>query len=490
MLSRLVIRNFKRFSDVSIELGQTVVFIGPNNSGKTSALQALPLWEHAVRKWHEQRGTRPPTKKKVGVALNRKDLMTLPIPVTELLWRDLKVREVDRSSGKAKVSNVCIEIGVEGVTNGSTWHCTMELERSNSEVVYARPVMETDATPAVPEDALATRVAFLPPMSGLVANETRLEPGAIRVRVGEGRTAEVLRNICAAVHDVPERWEKLAAHTQRLFGVELLPPVHNRDRGELSMAYREGKIELDLSAAGRGLQQTLLLLSYMLSNPGTVVLLDEPDAHLEILRQREIYQLLTDVARDTGSQLIAASHSEVLLNEAADRDVVVAFVGTPHRIDDRGSQVAKALKDIGFEHYLQAELKGWVLYLEGSTDLAILRAFAATLGHAAATELERPYVHYVGNTETAARHHFFGLRAARPDLRGLIILDTDPREPAEARPEGRPMGHCGLTGGQSGRLRTTSASQRPCWRTRARLESSVRMDLCSLAPNTAASGAP
>jgi len=66
-------------------------------------------------------------------------------------------------------------------------------------------------------------------------------------------------------------------------------------------------------------------------------------------------------------RIVAASHSEVILNEAADRDVVVAFVGRPHRIDDRGSQVSKSLKSIGFEHYYQAEITGWVLYLEGST---------------------------------------------------------------------------------------------------------------------------
>ena len=121
------------------------------------------------------------------------------------------------------------------------------------------------------------------------------------------------------------------------------------------MTYREQDARLDLSSAGRGLQQTLLLLAYMYANPGTVLLLDEPDAHLEILRQRQIYRLLTDVARESGSQIIAASHSEVLLNEAAGRDVVVAFVGAPHRIDDRGSQVLKALREIGFDHYYLAE---------------------------------------------------------------------------------------------------------------------------------------
>jgi ABC-type cobalamin/Fe3+-siderophores transport system ATPase subunit len=42
-----------------------------------------------------------------------------------------------------------------------------------------------------------------------------------------------------------------------------------------------------------------------------LLLLDEPDTHLEILRQRDIYNLITEVAASTGSQIIAASHSEV-----------------------------------------------------------------------------------------------------------------------------------------------------------------------------------
>lgn len=54
MLTHLTIRNFKQFEDVSIELGSPVVFIGPNNSGKTTALQALALWEIGLRRCHEK----------------------------------------------------------------------------------------------------------------------------------------------------------------------------------------------------------------------------------------------------------------------------------------------------------------------------------------------------------------------------------------------------------------------------------------------------
>lgn len=147
----------------------------------------------------------------------------------------------------------------------------------------------------------------------------------------------------------------------------------------------------------------------------------EPDAHLEILRRRQIYDTLSEVAQRSGAQVIAASHSEVLLNEAALSDVVIAFVGKPHRIDDRGSQAAKALKSIGFEDYCKAEETGWVIYLEGATDLAILQAFARTLGHGAAELLQRPFAHYIGNQPNNAWEHFYGVKKAKADLVGPIL---------------------------------------------------------------------
>jgi len=271
-------------------------------------------------------------------------------------------------------------------------------------------------------------VSFLPAISGLAAVEPTWEPGRINVLIGEGQTSQVLRNLCLRVHSQSQsepHWDVMTKHIERLFGATLLPPKYIADRGEITMSFCEsGGPPLDLSSSGRGLQQTLLLLAHLYANPRTVLLLDEPDGHLEILRQRQTYNLLTEIARSQGSQIIAASRSEVVLNEAADRDVVVAFVGRPHRVDDRGSQVLKALRDIGFDHYYQAEQNGWVLYVEDSTDLAILQALARTLGHEAAQYLERPFVHYVAtNQPQRARDHFFGLREAKADLLGVAIFD-------------------------------------------------------------------
>jgi len=442
MLTKLRISNFKRFDDVEIDLGSPVVLIGPNNSGKTTALQALALWDIGLKLWTEKRSGKTTPEKRPGVTINRRDLIAVPVPDANLLWRDLHVRDVQKVNGEQRTKNIRIDIVVEGVGGGKSWVCGLEFDYANEESFYCRPLRHSEqqgpGRMPIPEEATKVRVAYLPPMSGLAANETRLDVGAINVRLGEGRTAEVLRNLCYLISSGEggkERWKLVRERIKDLFGVELDSPKYIAERGEIEMAYRDtSNVRLDLSSSGRGLQQTLLLLAHLTVNPESVLLLDEPDAHLEILRQRQTYQLLTEVAREQGSQIIAASHSEVVLDEAADRDVVVAFVGKPHRIDDRGSQVLKSLKEIGFEHYYQAEQTGWVLYLEGATDLAILRAFAETLHHPAKSKLERPFVHYVMNQPNKAREHFYGLREAKPDLVGFALFDRLEQQ-LQKRPE-------------------------------------------------------
>ena len=56
MLTKLHVRNFKRCAAIEFDLERSVVLIGPNNSGKTTALQALALWELGLRRWTEKQG--------------------------------------------------------------------------------------------------------------------------------------------------------------------------------------------------------------------------------------------------------------------------------------------------------------------------------------------------------------------------------------------------------------------------------------------------
>lgn len=432
MLTKITARNFKQFGEVSIELDDVAVFVGANDSGKTTALQAIALWELGMRRWRERWGmVSTEDLRRPGVSINRQDLLAVPVRHANLLWRGLRTREYNPRDGAPGTANVRIDIIVEGIgSNGKEWVCGLEFDYASAEAFYCRPLRTADgrARMPIPTEAFEERVALLQPMSGLSSSEILLQPGTINTLLGEGRTAEVIRNLCFQVFvERNDLWDTaLVPQMEKAFGATLLDPQYNPERGEITLRFKDARIpnlELDLSSAGRGFQQTLLLTAYMLLNPNSVILLDEPDAHLEIIRQRGIYQSITETAAQSNSQLVIATHSEVILNEAADRHTVTAFVGTPHRIDGRASQVFKALAKIGYEHYLQASRAGWVLYLEGSTDLSILRAFARRLDHPVQERLERPYVHYVGNQPMQARDHFWGLREACPSLLGYALFD-------------------------------------------------------------------
>ena len=431
MLTRLTVRNFKQFDEVTVELDNVVVFVGPNDSGKTTALQALSLWELGLRRWRERWGMVPTDDlQRPGVSINRLDLFSVPVSHANLLWRGLRTREANRKD--RGTANVRIEVTVEGVSRaGIEWTCGLEFDYANPESLYCRPLRTTldgQNRMTIPSEAFEEQIAFLPPMSGLASTEAMLQPGTVNVLLGQGRTAEVLRNLCFEVFlQHRHLWDTiLVTRMKQVFGATILEPQYNPERGEITVRYTDAymrNLNLDLSSSGRGFQQTLMLTAYMLLHPNSVILLDEPDAHLEILRQRQIYQAIAETAEQQGSQLVIATHSEVVLNEAAGRHQVTAFVGTPHRIDGHSSQVLKALSDIGFEQYMQAQLTGWVLYLEGSTDLSVLQAFAHRLQHPAAAALEKVFCRYVGNQPMEARRHFWGLREACPNLLGFALFD-------------------------------------------------------------------
>jgi ABC-type branched-subunit amino acid transport system ATPase component len=433
LITHFHISNFKRLQSVDLELGSAAVFIGPNNSGKTSALQALVLWDIGQRRWVEKRDGSSASERQ-GVTINRRDLAAVPVPSAKLLWNMLRTQNSSRDAGgKQRTEKLLITLEAQGVHNDQPWNCALEFYYANEESFYCR--LKDGEQKQIPEGARAHKVVFLPPMSGLAAREFRKEQGELSVMIGEGQTAQVLRNLCWQLWSLNDKksWEYMVEKVDSLFHLRLNPPDYIKERSELTLTYKERDgLELDLSSSGRGCQQVILLLCFLLANPGAVLLLDEPDAHLEILRQRDVYNLITEVAASNGSQIIAASHSEVILQEAAERDVVMAFVGRrPHRMDTRSrTQVKKALESIRMADYYLAEQKGWMLYLEGSTDLAILRRLAQRLNHPAQVVLNDsvPVMYLGSNKPQEARDHFQGLREAKPDLVGFALFDRLDRD--------------------------------------------------------------
>jgi ABC-type cobalamin/Fe3+-siderophores transport system ATPase subunit len=433
MIKKVTINNFKKLENISFSVSQSVVIIGPNNSGKSTIFQALCLWEIGVINYLAS-SKKNDLDRNGFVVINRRDLINSPINDARFLWRNKKVTEYTE---KTKTQHVNLEIELEGISNGIGWTCKAEFNFANTESFTCRIVSGLKEMKQLYENDMGVHFGFLQPMSGISTLEDKLQQGAISRRLGEGKTAEVLRNICYEVlypeinssEHAEKNWKSICKAIQEMFGAEVQRPEFIKVTGTIELEYIEGGIKYDISSGGRGFQQTLLLLAYMYASPNTIFLLDEPDAHLEVLRQRQAFQLINQLAEENNAQILIASHSEVVLDEAADASKVIAIIENQaielnSKSDKRYKNIRKTLTEIGWLKYHLAKQKRHVLYLEGSTDREMLLCFANKLNHPVEPLLRLANVDYTGdNVPNTAVQRFNALQEFFPELSGLAIFD-------------------------------------------------------------------
>ena len=100
LLHYIEIQNFKHFGDKQrIELDHPAVLIGPNNCGKTTAIQAIALWSQAVKTWFEAKGKSTP-RERMATSLNRLNIVSVPVRRTRY-WHSRDMNRVDDEASVA-----------------------------------------------------------------------------------------------------------------------------------------------------------------------------------------------------------------------------------------------------------------------------------------------------------------------------------------------------------------------------------------------------
>lgn len=428
-IQKVVIRNFKCFGDeIVFDLPGHVVLVGPNNCGKTTFLQAVAAWAFAYGYWLQRTPDTNPRRAFKKVPIARQAFASVPLRTFELLWTD---RATDQP----------IQIEVLADVFG-LFPLGMEIGWDTSEQAYVRPMWVSDQVllrmAGVPE------VVYVPPMTGLSVEEPVYQPPKIAQLLAQGRPGEVIRNLLLGASKDPATWLDLGATIQRLFGYELLPPD---DTGPAIVAEYRKKVDgprFDIASAGSGFQQVLMLMTFLTTRQGAVLLVDEPDAHLHVILQNSIYQELKRLASQRRSQLVLATHSEVIVNAVDPAEIMVLMGKQPHVLLDKAQrqQLTQALRGLSNTDIMLASQAPGILYLEGHTDLAILKEWARILDHPVRKLFDspqffwRPTVWEVadGVAGIRSREHFQALQLAAPTLRALEILDGDSKGQQQATP--------------------------------------------------------
>ena len=427
MINRVVVRNFKKFEELDFKLKDRLVIAGPNNSGKTTLLQAIGMWSEIACQWREKGSdlTRDKEGNYISTSLNLLKFHSVPLIDFDHLWKDKNIRQpasVNMSTGE--------------------WKLGFEVVYKEAEVAAIRPTKEAK------EDDLYKYIingnfpapVYIPPISGIEVKEPFFDPVVIPARLARMQAGNVLRNLLFEISRDREKWSKLQDIVKSFFGYELEIPSSGP---EILARYRHSAQDLyyDLSSAASGFLQVLMVYAVLLSREASIVLIDEPDAHLHLLLQDKMYRNLCEYARKNKSQLIVSTHSESLIKVVdplhlcvlrSDHSKTVTIIeGVKH---DALTVILRILDNNELALLQEAE-KPRILYVEGLTDIHILREWAKVLDHHLSPFLEEPFWKPAiidtpkHEKSIKAEDHFGALKLLREDVAGIELHDSDNKMP-------------------------------------------------------------
>ena len=425
MIRKLEVQNFKKFKSASFEFDKHVVIVGPNNCGKTTLLQAVAVWSEVCDRWMSD-GSRMTTATREGtyVDITMSRLESLPYKDFRLMWRNQDTQSPITLSLKT-----------------AKWEVGFELTYVEQEMLRVRPTSNVMESHLITCEQNRLSTVYVPPFSGLTMPEAKLAPETVMVSLVQdmlhGRGGSVLRNMLLEISTDPDSWRSVQAAIKELFGYEL---THPSGVAEIMVGYRQLRDEsaLDIACGARGFLQVLFIYaSLYYSKNSAVIMIDEPDAHLYLALQESVYNRLKTLAQSTDRQLVVVTHSELLM-EAARRDLKVLTGGTLEGVDRKvDRKVARdALRMVRVREVLLAQSGFGILYVEGSTDIRILREWARSLGHPALRFLEGPLWRPTAgetNRHGFASSHFSALQLSVPDLRGILLEDRNGKDDAHRR---------------------------------------------------------
>ena len=439
MITSLTLRNFKSVEEQTYDFTQFDLLVGRNNSGKSTVLQALAIWQFCVDEF--RRSTRRGTK---GIQVVLPNFTALPVPEFNLLWKDRTDRAYPVKNGKKKQEFILIEIGVKWRrASGETDSFAVDLRYHSPQTIYAIPRGGWEKFRACEKQGDLPVIAYVPPFSGLEPTETSLDISPIRQHVGKGQPGSVLRNLLLRVCPSPVRgqdgrmlkgyqpptdWRELAKIVERWFSVGILEPKYDPAKDVyITVEYRQGGKDYDIIAGGSGFHQALTLLAFMYGYKPTTILLDEPDAHLHVNLQREILDFFKRMSNERNTQFLIATHAEEFAL-GVDASQIVSLLGhVPKRIQST-PEVLRAMAEVSNEEVTMLMTSPYILYVEGESDERILRAWADQCG--AQTAMERLCIRTMAGGDKArmkadADEHFAALQQIIPNVSRLMIFDYD-----------------------------------------------------------------
>jgi predicted ATPase len=456
VIEAITFKRFKKFRDQRIPLLRTGITLlaGGNNSGKSSILHGIAVWEFCRSVIEAEKGSKAllPTSRSQGLGLGADEFSPINVPSLAHLWTNLAVHKT-----RSDADGYTLRIKAEWTVEGQPRELEFGLALAND-----RLFAKTTDSNLRPGDHIP-RIAYLPPFAGITDREQRV-PGAVRRRrIGEGLAGAVLRNLLLdlAMANAEKRrqlsagkskvtrgdlkilretdpWELLQQALRTQFGVELLvAPFAEEYHTYIRVTIRRGELRgyrlrayphykpRDLMVEGSGFLQWLSVFALAVDPETDVLLLDEPDAHLHSSLQQQMLEALESLARASGNQILIATHSTEILRDSDPSRILELSANRPPRFLASEAQKIGLLAGLGSEYAPKLDtlkVKKRLFLVEGAFDVRVLKVFAATLGRNFPDEWVE-WKHIGSHKER--KQLFMALKDEMPQLVAVSLRDRD-----------------------------------------------------------------
>lgn len=290
------VKRFKGIRHAPFDASPINVFIGANNSGKSTLVQAIHFGVGILQsiqlanRWRNAR----------SVTLSLSPLQLLYSPCMDLY-------SLGHNSRLLETPETAIELSLM-LDNGEKIDITIKKGRNGNINVTV------DNVPAARKlaDLSNPYTIYSPGLAGIARHENYISDGVLLRTIARGDANLVFRNILLRLsgNEHAQAWSDFMDDLRQIFPDIDLTVKYRQETDEFVMVHvKSGATEVPVELAGTGILQAVQILVYVHYFHPSVILLDEPDSHLHPNNQRLLCRLLQGVAEERDTQVFLTTHS-------------------------------------------------------------------------------------------------------------------------------------------------------------------------------------
>jgi predicted ATPase len=290
------VKRFKGIQDAPFDVSAMNVFIGANNSGKSTLAQVIHFTIGLLQsielagKW------------------GKKDMKPISLSPTQLLYSPCADLYALGFGGQLfekpeSAIEVCFVLGDGGKID-------LTIRRGRNGNIH----VNVDNVPAARTLASLENpfTIYSPGLAGIAKSEEFISNGVLLRTIARGDANLVFRNILLRLSqtDHTTDWLAFLDDLRKLFIDIEVEVVYHIETDEHIMVFADtgsGRVPVEL--AGTGVLQAIQILAYVHYFHPSIFLLDEPDSHLHPNNQRLLCKLLQGVAEERDTQVFLTAHS-------------------------------------------------------------------------------------------------------------------------------------------------------------------------------------